>query len=104
MVEHQRQIKSRKGSTGGTINPYWRIQILPQDKAKFHQLSSFIPTRPTFPNFPQWAIRSINSDSEYELETQTASDLMPKNIEKNVNVKKVPIVISGIVCFIIFVI
>ena len=103
MVEHQRQIKSRKGSTGETINPYRCIQILPQDKAKFPQLSSFIPTRPTSPNFPQWAIKSINSDSEYELETQSALDLMPKNIEKNVNVEKVPIEISGTVCFIIFV-
>ncbi|CAI2189082.1 2882_t:CDS:2, partial [Funneliformis geosporum] len=66
-VEQQRQAKSRKGSA---ISP---------NKARFRQLSSFIPAYPTSLNFLRWAIKTsydlntilsnaIDSDSEYEVQ------------------------------------
>jgi hypothetical protein len=80
-VDQQRRAKLRKGSAGGTTNPYRRIAISP-NKARFRQLSSFIPAYPMSSNFPRWAIKTsynlntilsnaIDSDSEYEVQNMS---------------------------------
>jgi len=73
--------------------PHRRVPVS-LNKARFRQLSSFIPTCPTSPNFPQWAIKSCNlniilsnavdPDSEDD-KVVSNSSLMSINSEINVN-------------------
>ena len=85
-AEQQRQAKLHKGSAGGITTPYRRIPVFP-NKARFCQLSSFIPACPTSSNFPNWAVKTsydlntilsnaIDSDSEYEVTSQNKSNPM----------------------------
>ena len=69
-VEQQRQAKLCKGSAGEITTPY-RYILLFSNKAKFCQLSSFIPAYPISSNFLYWTIKA-----SFDLNTNaTNSDL-----------------------------